>query len=467
MGRKWNELLSSAPWRTGEATEDEDAARMSQDGKVSVTSNPEEMPTMSVPRSRRPDLALTIDDFEEDEIDPELRYSFQRNSRYHLHVQFSLVNNGLKPVFHVSRLSWVIMGPCYASDTFGVRRADDTVLPLLQDFYLDLAEDNRKITPRDYLELALRPVQGGGKDISAKNAIRNSIRALFPDRECFTLVQPVNNEKDLQRLDQLPIALETYLHFKQFDGMYKLCMSLYDLSNFRSEFRSGLDGFTKFVLDRTRPKQLGASTMTGPILAGLTQSFLDAINNGDVPTISSAWQVYKRNAFLEADLQCSNKVQNMESKVRAACNSSNAKLDDIVRLLDDLLTEYESTAYGPGKWKRLATFLQQWYSPLQLSCWLMWNDLIISHNHFFLCWNEHCSLAGPVLDLFRRQLEHIDAERNALRLKCNSRDVELSEKPACCPCRAPFFPNVPKHLLASSTRLPGMQQHASAGAGPP
>ncbi|XP_008671645.2 uncharacterized protein [Zea mays] len=81
MGRKWNELLSSAPWRTGEATEDEDAARMSQDGKVSVTSNPEEMPTMSVPRSRRPDLALTIDDFEEDEIDPELRYSFQRNSR--------------------------------------------------------------------------------------------------------------------------------------------------------------------------------------------------------------------------------------------------------------------------------------------------------------------------------------------------------------------------------------------------
>ena len=56
----------------------------------------------------------------------------------------------------------------------------------------------------------------------------------------------------------------------------------------------------------------------------------------------------------------------------------------------------------------------------------MWNDLIISHNHFFLCWNDHCSLAGPVLDLFRRQLEHIDAERNALRLKCNSSDDKLA-----------------------------------------
>lgn len=41
----------------------------------------------------------------------------------------------------------------------------------LQDFYLELAEDNRKITPRDYLELALRPVQGGGKDIAAKNEV--------------------------------------------------------------------------------------------------------------------------------------------------------------------------------------------------------------------------------------------------------------------------------------------------------
>ncbi|AQK69774.1 uncharacterized protein [Zea mays] len=81
MGRKWNEL-SSAPWRMGEAAEDEDATRMSREGKVSITSNPEEMPTMSVPRSRRPDLDLTIDDFEEDEIDPELRYSFQRNNRF-------------------------------------------------------------------------------------------------------------------------------------------------------------------------------------------------------------------------------------------------------------------------------------------------------------------------------------------------------------------------------------------------
>lgn len=42
---------------------------------------------------------------------------------------------------------------------------------IMQDFYLDLVEDDRKITPRDYLELALRSVQGSGKDIAAKNEV--------------------------------------------------------------------------------------------------------------------------------------------------------------------------------------------------------------------------------------------------------------------------------------------------------
>ncbi|KAF0926479.1 hypothetical protein E2562_025320 [Oryza meyeriana var. granulata] len=44
-------------------------------------------------------------------------------------------------------------------------------------------------------------------------------------------------------------------------------------------------------------------------------------------------------------------------------------------LFDGLLTEYESTSYGRGKWKKLATFLEQ-------------------------------CLAGPVLDLFRRQITY-------------------------------------------------------------
>ncbi|KAL9243637.1 hypothetical protein vseg_017497 [Gypsophila vaccaria] len=317
---------------------------------------------------------------------------------------------------------------------------------LLRDFYLDLTEDNRKITPRDYLELALRPVQGGARDVSAKNEIRESIRALFPDRECFTLVRPLNNESQLQRLEQI------------------------SLDKLRPEFKSGLDALTRFVFERTRPKQVGATVMNGPMLAGITQSFLDALNQGAVPTITSSWQSveeaecrraydsateeymssfdrskppeeaalreaheaavqkalgsfnacavgagsvrqkyekllqtffrkafedYKRNAFMEADMKCGNAIQNMERRLRVACNSADAKLEQVLKVLDDLCSEYEKSSYGPEKWHKLAIFLQQ-------------------------------SLEGPIADLVRKRIDHITSERSSLSLKCRSIEDKMN-----------------------------------------
>ncbi|KAH9625007.1 hypothetical protein KSS87_008035 [Heliosperma pusillum] len=317
---------------------------------------------------------------------------------------------------------------------------------LLRDFYLDLTEDNRKITPRDYLELALRPVEGGRNDVSAKNEIRESIRALFPDRECFTLVRPLNNETQLQRLDQIP------------------------LDKMRPEFKSGLDALTRFVFERTRPKQVGATVMNGPMLAGITQSFLDALNQGAVPTITSSWQSveeaecrraydsateeymssfdrskppeeaalreahessvqkalgifnasavgagsvrqkyekllqtffkkafedYKRNAFMEADMKCTNAIQNMERRLRVACNSTDAKLENVLKVLDDLRSDYEKSSYGPGKWHKLVIFLQQ-------------------------------SLEGPIADLVRKRIDQITSERSSLSLKCRSIEDKMN-----------------------------------------
>ncbi|XP_064959354.1 uncharacterized protein LOC135609721 [Musa acuminata AAA Group] len=316
---------------------------------------------------------------------------------------------------------------------------------LLRDFYLDLSEDNNKITPRDYLELALRPMQGGGKDVLAKNEIRESICALFPERECLTLVRPLNDENDLQRLDQVPVA------------------------RLRQEFRSGLDALMNFVFERTRPKQVGDIVMTGPVLAGITQLFLDAINNGAVPTISSSWQSveelecrkaydfatgiylssfdrtrpadeailrkvhedavhkslaafntcavgagsarlnyekllknffrktfedYKRTAFLEADKRCSNTVRSMENNLRQACHDADARVDRVIKVLNDLISEYESSSHGPSKWKTLATFL-------------------------FEC------LEGPIKDVFEKQLHQTDSERGILALKCCSNEDKL------------------------------------------
>ncbi|RAL49680.1 unnamed protein product [Cuscuta campestris] len=317
---------------------------------------------------------------------------------------------------------------------------------LLRDFYLDLTEDNRKITPRDYLELALRPVQGGGRDVASKNEIRESIRALFPDRECFTLVRPLSNETELQKLDQI------------------------SLDKLRPEFKAGLDALTRFVFERTRAKQVGATVMTGPIFAQITQSFLDALNNGAVPTITSSWQSVeeaecqraydlgaeaymssfnrstppeeaalreahedavqksmaafnatavgagsirqkydkrlqsfikrafediKRDAYRDAFLQCSNAIQDMEKELRMACHVPDAKIDAVLKVLDRLVSNYEASTHGPEKWRKLIVFLQQ-------------------------------SLEGPLLDLTNKQIDQIRSEKTSLALKCRSIEDRMS-----------------------------------------
>lgn len=52
-----------------------------------------------------------------------------------------------------------------------------------------------QVTATDYLETALMPVPGTGPAVEAKNAIRYSIKNLFPDRDCATLVRPAHDEQ--------------------------------------------------------------------------------------------------------------------------------------------------------------------------------------------------------------------------------------------------------------------------------
>ncbi|GFY91904.1 guanylate-binding family protein [Actinidia rufa] len=216
---------------------------------------------------------------------------------------------------------------------------------LLRDFYLDLVEDNRKITPHDYLELALRPVQGSGRDIAAKN----------------------------------------------------------ELDKLRPEFRSGLDSFTKFVFERTRPKQIGA-TESCKVVANLPENRESALlsrklvgnspqsrrkraPNSQSPT--GAMVDYKRDAFREAYLQCLNVIQYMEMELRTACHAPDAKVDYVLKIFDDLVTKYEASCHGPEKWQKLTGFLRQ-------------------------------SLEGPVVDLIKKQIDQIGSEKSSVMLKCRS-----------------------------------------------
>ncbi|KAF5843640.1 guanylate-binding protein [Dunaliella salina] len=137
---------------------------------------------------------------------------------------------------------------------------------LLRDFYLKLEEDGRKITAAEYLETALHPVAGEGQSVASKNEIRGSIKALFKDRDCFSLVRPMHDEMALANLDTVP------------------------KDQLRPEFTQGVKKLVELIFSKSKPKRFANGLMSGPVLAGLVEAYVEAINKGAVPTIATAWQ---------------------------------------------------------------------------------------------------------------------------------------------------------------------------------
>ncbi len=147
---------------------------------------------------------------------------------------------------------------------------------LLRDFSLKLEDKNgNKITSGEYLEIALENIKGSSEMIDNKNKIRDLIKNYFPERDCFTMVRPVENEKDLQNLNNLE---NKYL---------------------RKEFLIQSEKFRNKVMSKCRPKIFHKNTLNGSMLIELIQSILDEINKGCIPVIENSWKYIIRNECIK------------------------------------------------------------------------------------------------------------------------------------------------------------------------
>ena len=163
----------------------------------------------------------------------------------------------------------------------------------LRDFSLEKVdpETGEEITSNEYLELCLRNKSSSKKN-NQNNKIRESIIKFFKERECITLPRPVDKEKDLQNLKNIPFS-----ELK---------------SNFRSEFLI----LKKKVYETSKPKIFNGKKITGPILADLLKIFIDSINSGIVPNINTAWDNIILDEIQKAYEFCKNSwKQNIENNI--------------------------------------------------------------------------------------------------------------------------------------------------------
>lgn len=69
---------------------------------------------------------------------------------------------------------------------------------VVRDFSLKLMDhQGNNITSKEYFENALREQRGSSDTVEKKNRIRRLILNFFKDRDCFTIVRPSEEEKDL------------------------------------------------------------------------------------------------------------------------------------------------------------------------------------------------------------------------------------------------------------------------------
>lgn len=94
-----------------------------------------------------------------------------------------------------------IVGDC---DPEEIQKYFPSFLWVVRDFSLRLLDlTGNSITSKEYFENSLQQQKGNSDGVETKNRIRRLIKHFFKDRDCFTMVRPVEDEKGLQNLQQM------------------------------------------------------------------------------------------------------------------------------------------------------------------------------------------------------------------------------------------------------------------------
>lgn len=135
---------------------------------------------------------------------------------------------------------------------------------LLRDFVLEMKEDGRNITENEYLENWLDFYNWSNNE---KNKwVREALIKFFKRWECMTMVRPVEEETDLVNLNNL-----------SYDDLW-------------DEFKRKADILKYKIFEDCPLKEMNSKPINGKILASLLEQYVDAVNNGAVPNINTAWE---------------------------------------------------------------------------------------------------------------------------------------------------------------------------------
>ena len=184
---------------------------------------------------------------------------------------------------------------------------------VIRDFSLQLKNrEGNPITSKEYLEYSLELQQGTSEFIVNKNQIRKMVKEYFPNRDCVTLVRPLLEEGNLQKLERTPA------------------------SKLRKEFIEQVNYLRKTVLNSINPKKLNGQELNGEMFIDLIKSYVKMINEGAVPVIQTAWTYMRQNQALIAK---KNSIENYKKKTEELNNKFPMKEEFLRNVLKKIKKE--------------------------------------------------------------------------------------------------------------------------------
>jgi hypothetical protein len=139
---------------------------------------------------------------------------------------------------------------------------------VLRDFALELIDSNgKKLTSTQYLENALRTEDTEDSEGMKKNEIRNILKTFFKERDCYTIIRPINDEKKLRNIDKLPVK------------------------ELRPEFVTQMDKLVAKVFNMVRPKLVQGSYLNGKMYLNLVRMYINSLNNNSLPDVKTSWKI--------------------------------------------------------------------------------------------------------------------------------------------------------------------------------
>ena len=150
---------------------------------------------------------------------------------------------------------------------------------VLRDFALELVDEKgNSVSAKQYMENALREEntnmlslneynKGVIEEINKKNEIRKIIKLFFKERDCYTLIRPIHDEKKLKIIDQIP------------------------QDQLRPEFLSQMNILVEKIFENIRPKNINGGYMNGPMFLNLAKMYIDSLNSDELPNINTSWKI--------------------------------------------------------------------------------------------------------------------------------------------------------------------------------